>query len=188
MNELLFFPLEHTGFRGMYSGYSSSIHRNFVMDSKTKIDKNNLDNQTFELGQHNDENINLYIKPTWIEKNKQDIELMENNGTLVTKTPIEGMRLDPVPYSTEVDIVLLNEKGNSSILMEKVKVEKNKPTYINLDSQILKELRSSTERNFLIILNNREEQLFLDLKAFDLGLKPFPTTVKSVIEFYHESN
>ncbi len=188
MNELLFFPLEHTGFRGMYSGHTSSIHRNFVMDSETKIDKNNLDNQAFELAPQNYENLNLNLKPTWIEKNKQDVELMVNNGTLVTKTPIEGMKLDPVPYSTEVDIVLLDEKGDSSILMEKVKVEKNKPTYIYFDSPILKELRTSTERNFLIILNNREEQLLLDLKAFDLGLKPFPTSVKSVIEFYKESN
>lgn len=62
--------------------------------------------------------------PSWIGKNKQKLEYMINNGTLVTKTPIEGMKLEPVPYNTDVDIVKIDEKGKSSILIEQVKVKK----------------------------------------------------------------
>ncbi|MEY9975663.1 hypothetical protein [Lysinibacillus sp. RC79] len=98
------------------------------------------------------------------------------------------MKLEPVPYNTDVDIVKIDEKGKSSILIEQVNVKKNKLTYIYFDAQQLKELRTSKDKNYLLILNNREKELLSDAKAVDLGLKPFPTSFQAVIEFYKESN
>ncbi|MGE8002254.1 hypothetical protein [Lysinibacillus sp. NPDC093216] len=187
MNELLFFPLEHSGIPGLYNGEMSPIHRNFVMDGPVNVN-NNTAKHTFDLDLKDVENVNLTPYPKWIGKNKQDIEYMINEGIVITKSPIEGMKLGPVPYNTEVDIISLDERGNSSVLMEKVKVKKNEPTYIFFDSQQLKELRTSKEKNYLMILNNREEELLADIKAVELGLKPFPTSFQTVIEFYKESD
>lgn len=188
MNELIFFPLEHSGIEGLYNGQASTIQRYFVMGNDDTLINDDIYNQAFDLDSKSLENINVSPVPKWIGKNKQELEYMINDDTLVTNIPIEGMKLEPVPYNTDVDIVKIDEKGKSSILMEQVKVKKNKPTYIYFDSQQLKELRRSNNRNFLLILNNREEELLSDVKAVDLELKPFPTSSQAVIEFYKKRN
>ncbi|MGE7673435.1 hypothetical protein ACQKMV_07605 [Lysinibacillus sp. NPDC094403] len=187
MNELIFFPLEHSGIEGLYSGQASSIQRYFVTENDTIVN-NDTYNQAFDLDLKNTENINVSPIPKWIGKNKQELKYLIDDGTLVTKAPIEGMKLEPIPYNTYVDIVKIDEKGKSSILIEQVNVKKNKPTYIYFDAQQLKELRTSKVKNYLLILNNREKELLSDAKAVDLGLKPFPTSFQAVIEFYKESN
>lgn len=110
---------------------------------------------------------------------------MVEQEKIFTKNPISKLKLDAIPYDTEIDILLIDELGNVSLMFEKVKIKKNQSTLIPLDSEVLNELNI---KKYFIILNNRGKDMIFDMKALDLKLKPFTTTYQSVIEFYMESN
>lgn len=189
IDELTFFPLDHTSTIDRYNGGNLSTFRYFVLDDDIVINNDMLTTQSFKLdSEEKIDDPNFFPIPYWIGNDNKEVEYVVEQEKLLTKNPISGLKLDPVPYGTEIDVLLMDELGNLSVLLEKVKVKKNEPTFIHLNSDILNKLRKSQNKNYVILLNNRGVDILLDMKALDLGLKPFSTTYQSVIEFYKESN
>jgi hypothetical protein len=187
INELIFFPLDHTAPADRYNGGNLSLIRYFVSDDEMNIEEDMLTKQSFHFDSSLHEANSYFPNPTWISNNDQEVEFIIKGDKLLAKTPIYGLKLHSVPYTTEVDILLLDEKGNLSIVDHKIKVKKNEPTFIYLPSKTLAQLRESQDKSYLILLNNRGIDLLADIEALDLGLKPFSTTYQSVIEFYKEA-
>lgn len=185
LKELTFFPIDNSSSIDRYNGGNLSTFRYFVLDNDLEIDNKKLKNQTFKLDSKIDLNSQEFLPiPSWIGKDKHEVKYIEKDNKLLTKSPITGLKLNSVPYDTKVDVLLMDKQGNLSVVIQKVKVKKNKPTYIFLSSEVLSNLEKTSNKNYAIILNNRGEDILLDIKSLDLGRKPFSTTYQTVIEFY----
>ena len=184
INELTFFPLDHSSPIDRYNGGNLSLIRYFVLDNKININNTDLINQSFNLD-NKSEISGFFPIPSWVGNDDKEVEYVVEQEKIFTKNPISKLKLDAIPYDTEIDILLIDELGNISLMFEKVKIKKNQSTLIPLDSEVLNELNI---KKYFIILNNRGKDMLFDMKALDLKLKPFTTTYQSVIEFYMESN
>lgn len=183
MEELTFFPLDHTSSIDRYNGGNLSTFRYFVLDKDVSISQEAIKTQSFELEDLQD--INNFIPiPTWIGIDKEDIEYIIKDEVLFTKGKISGLKLEPIPYDAEVDVLLIDEFGNSSILLQDVEILKDQSTIIDLSSAVLEKMNKSPNKNYIMIFNNRGIELLADLKALNMELKPFSTSSQTVIEFY----
>lgn len=189
LDELTFFPLDHTSPIDRYNGGNLSTFRYFVLDNNDNIiNKNLLDKQTFKLSDEKEiENQSFFPIPQWIDKNGEEVKYVKKKGGLFTEAPISGVKLESVPYNSEFDVLLMDDQGNISVLFKNINIEKNKPTSIYFNSEILQKLHNSDNKQFVIMVNNRSIDILMDMKALDLELKPFSTTYQSVLEFYKEN-
>lgn len=183
MQELSFFPLEKNSDVYRYNGSILSSFRYFVQSKDININKEMLQEQAFNLKKMTSEQ-NYFPEPDWIGENKNDLEYSIKEDVPSTNEKINGLKLDIVPYNTTIDILLVDEYGNSSLIAENVKVIKNKATFINIPKGDLNKMDKKSTRQFLLIMNNREERIMADVKTVGLNKKPFPTSFQRVIEFY----
>jgi len=183
MQELSFFPLEKNSDAYRYNGSILSSYRYFVQSKDININKKILQEQAFSLEKINSEQ-NYFPEPDWIGKNKNNLVYSIKDGVPSTNEKINGLKLDIVPYNTTIDILLVDEYGNTSMIEENVKVIKNKTTFINMDKDDLNKMYKISTRQFLLIMNNREERIMADVKTVGLNKKPFPTSFQRVIEVY----
>ncbi|MDI3312328.1 MAG: hypothetical protein QJR05_13000 [Thermoanaerobacterium sp.] len=186
--EITFFPLDYTSPNDRYNGGNLSTVRYFVLDDDININKDMLAKQSFQLETEINEVQNFFPIPSWIGNDNNEVEFIVKEEKLYTKTPISGLKLEPVPYDTDIDVLLIDEQGNMSTLFQNLKISKNKPTLIHLDPETLQKVNESNKKYYFILVNNRGLDILLDMKAVDLGLKPFPTTYQSIIEFYKKSD
>lgn len=184
-NELTFFPLDLTGLADFYNGANNGISR-FYLDVNEENEENvSFEKHSFTLDQKEMENIeNIFPIPYWVDENQENIREKYIDNKVFVEKKISGLKLVAIPYETEVDIILIDEFGNTSVLKEKVKVSKNRETYIPIESDVLKEIYNNKHKQFLIILNNRGDEIITDLRAIDMDKKPFPTTYNSIIQIY----
>ncbi|WML39630.1 hypothetical protein RCG19_21040 [Neobacillus sp. OS1-2] len=183
MQELTFFPLEKNSDAYRYNGSILSSYRYFVQSKDININKEMLQEQAFSLKEMTPEQ-NYFPEPDWIGKNNKDLEYSIEEKVPLTNEKINGLKLEVVPYNTTIDILLVDEYGNCSLIAENVKVIKNKPTYINIHKDDLHKMYKKSTRKFLLIMNNREESIMADVKTIEINKKPFPTSFQRVIEIY----
>lgn len=110
------------------------------------------------------------------------------NWMAVNNKKIKGLKFDEVPYNTTIDLLLVDEFGNTNLIAKNIKVRKNEVTFYEIDQNYLSEMYKKSTRQFLLIMNNREERIIADLKTIELNKKPFPTSFQRVIEFYKSNN
>ncbi|MET1180642.1 hypothetical protein ABG775_22175 [Peribacillus simplex] len=185
MQELTFFPIDQTSTMNRYNGGSLSNYRFFVQSKNISMDKKLINDQSFTLDQKELSNQqNFYPIPTWIGSDNKESKLVDKNNKLLTEEEVEGIKLAAIPYKTKVDVLLIDEFGNTSVLAEKVDIDENKPTFVHIEPNKLKEMYEDKSRKFIFIINNREKEILADLKTLDLQKKPFSTSYQGVIEFY----
>lgn len=183
--ELTFLPLDLTTTDDFYNGASNAISR-FYLDLNEKTGKKmTFEKHSFNLNQKEMENIeNIFPIPYWIDQNQKNIKEIYKNDKIYTDNKIFGLKLVEIPYETEIDIILIDEFGNTTILEEQVKISKNNETYIPIKNDIIKEIYNNKNKQFLLLLNNRGEEIITDLIALNMNKKPFPTTYNSIIQFH----
>ncbi|MDQ0859825.1 hypothetical protein [Bacillus sp. V2I10] len=185
MQELTFFPLEKTSDVYRYNGSILSSYRFFAQSEDINLTKEMLQDQSFSLEQNKmTSEQNYFPEPDWIGENNNALDYLIKKDSPLTSDKINGLKFDAVPYNTTFDLLLVDEFGNSSLLKEDVKIKKNKTTYVALDQTDLNKMYKKSIRQFIFIMNNREEKIMADIKAVELNIKPFPTTYQRVIEFY----
>jgi len=184
MQELTFFPLEKTSDVYRYNGNVAS-YRFFVQSKDIKISKEMLEEQSFTLNSNEMTSEQKYLpEPSWTGVNNSDLEYLINDGVALTNKAIDGVKFEAVPYDTKLDILLVDEFGNSTLIEENVIIKKNQVTYIKLKKDHLENMNKKSVRQFLLFVNNREERLMADIKTVELNKKPFPTSHQSILEFY----
>jgi hypothetical protein len=185
MQELTFFPIDQTSNMNRYNGGSLSNYRFFVQSKNISMDKQLINDQSFTLDQKELSNQqNIFPIPTWIGSDNKESKLVDKNNKLMTEEEVEGIKLAAIPYKTKVDVLLIDEFGNTSVLAEKIDVHENKPTFVHIEPNKLKEMYENKSRKFIFIFNNREKEILADLKTLDIQKKPFSTSYQGVIEFY----
>lgn len=186
MQELIFLPIEKTE-ENLYGNANLSNFRFFVQNKDINIGQKLLDEQTFQLEKNMQfEDINFYPSPSWYGENKDEMIFREEDNQLYSEKPVEGLVLDAIPYSTSVDVLYIDEYGNSSLIEEDIKIKKNEKTFISIESKLLEEMYSHSGRQFFMVLNNREEKILADLRTLDKKRKPFMTSYQGVLEFYQK--
>ncbi|MDT0150337.1 MULTISPECIES: hypothetical protein [Priestia] len=185
MQELTFFPIDQTSNINRYDGGSLSNYRFFVQSKDISMDKQLLKDQSFNMNQTELSNEqNFFPIPSWVDNEKKELKLVTKDNKIFTKGRIEGLKLDKIPYNTKVNMLLVDEYGNTSLLAKSIDINKNKSTFINIDSNKSKKIYGSKNRKFVIIFNNRGEEMLADLKTLDMHRKPFSTSYQGVIEVY----
>ena len=180
-----FFPIDQTSNMNRYNGGSLSNYRFFVQSKNISMDKQLINDQSFTLDQKELSNQQNYFPiPTWIDSDNKESKLVDKNNKLMTEEEVEGIKLAAIPYKTKVDVLLIDEFGNTSVLAEKINVHENKPTFVHIEPNKLKEMYENKSRKFIFIFNNREKEILADLKTLDIKKKPFSTSYQGVIEFY----
>ena len=183
--ELIFFPFDLTASNDFYNGANSAISRFYLDVNKKSETSDSLKAHSFSLKQEEMEKIeNIFPLPYWVDSDKQDIKEVFKDDKVYTKKKVAGLKLMSVPYETKVDVLLVDGFGNVSIIDEGKEVTKNTETYIPIKNSVIEEINKNNKRQFLVILNNRGEEMLTDLKAVDQDMKPFPTTYNSIIELH----
>lgn len=182
--ELTFFPLDLTANEDFYNGANGAIARFYLAIDNIKTQKQDLKKQSFILTEEEFQQMNnIFPIPSLIDENKEEIKYDFIDNELFLNKRINGLTFAPIPYDTTLDLILMDEFGNTSVLYEKVEVLKNENTFLMFSEDILKKI-DNTNRQFILILNNRNSEMLDDLYAIDNELKPFSTTFNSIIEIY----
>lgn len=182
-DELIIFPIIHDSDFIRYDGKNFGIARMFVKNEEFSILKKDIENQAFSLPDDFDPNtINFIPSLNWIDGSFSEITYREKDNRPYTLTKIKGLQLPPLPYNTDYDFLLIDEYGNTKILKESILVEQNKIKNIIFDDELLEDIYSHNHRQFIIMLNNRGNNMIADIKALDLAQKPFITSFSGVIE------
>lgn len=175
MNELTFFPINIDETHDRYNGVNISSFRYYVQNKDIVVKNTEIERQSFKLKDDNEEN--MFPTPSWVDKNKKEIDYLSKNK-------ISGLKLEKIDYDTSVDAILLDEFGNTEILSKNIQVKKNQNTYIYINKSIIEDMYGDEHRKFIIVSNNRGNELFIDLKTLDKNMKPFSTSFQGVLEFY----
>lgn len=185
MQELSFVPIEKVPSNEKLSNETINNFRFFLQLDDVNIDNNSLEEQSFEL---NNEQIaslkNPLPSPEWYGKDKKEVTFIEEDGEFFSKQSVEGIKLNQIPYSTSVDVVLFDEYGNSSLIKENVSIKKNEESYISLNEDLINEMYDEKMRQYIMVTNNREEDILADIRALKDKQKPFPTSYQGIIELH----
>lgn len=185
MQELTFFPLDQTSEANRYEGGSLSTYRFYVQSKDVDISEELLESQSTDLTMNDiEEEANFFPVPSWLNTDKEPVEYDLVDNQLIAKESIEFLELAKIPYNTSVDILILDDFGNVNLLKDDVSISKNEKTILELSKFEIEESTQNESRKFLLITNNREEEILADLKALDLKQKPFFTSYQGLIELF----
>ncbi|MFC0562359.1 hypothetical protein [Halalkalibacter alkalisediminis] len=189
MQELTFFPLDLSSDPNRYDGGSLSTYRFFVQSKDITLTNDLIEKQSFDVNvEELPEDVDLFPIPLWLDDEGIEIQHDLLNEQLITKQPIKSIQLAATPYNTNIDLVMIDEYGNTKIIAENVSIKEKESTIFNIEQKDLVELKSKDSRQFLLVFNNREEEILADLKVLNLYKKPFFTSYQGVIEFYKYKN
>ena len=185
MNELTFFPKELSDQFDRYNGGNIGSVRYFVLNEEVFLEKKDLNKQAFEyeLSEANSE-FNFHPTNSWIGADKKLIEYEIIEDSLIPTSKITGMLLDEVPYNTEADLLLIKDSGEIVVIEKDLKIERNIPTYINFEEDILAQMNNTSQKSYIMLTVNREREIISDLKVFDMNKKPFLTSYQSILEYH----
>lgn len=184
MQELTFFPIDYSSDPIRYNGGSFSTYRFFVHSKDISISDTILKNQSFNLDLSDlNQEVNFFPVPTWLDKDKKELIYSIDNNQIVIENPISFVKLAGIPYNTEIDLLLVDEYGNTNIIKKDIFLKENEEAIISIESE-LKDISIEDRKYFLMVINNRGEEILADLKALALNKKPFFTSYQGVIEVY----
>ncbi|MGR9049750.1 hypothetical protein ACQ4XT_14095 [Halobacillus faecis] len=183
--ELSFIPLADLSDKEKIGNENVSNYRFFLQLGDVSIDNGKLEDHSFTLSEEQMSTLkDPYPSPSWSTDGGEPVKFYENNDELTTKNSIEGITLNPVPYSTSVDVVHFDEHGNSTVLKKDVVLKENESKSIPFDQATIESLYEKDRRQFIKVTNNRGKDILADLKALDHGSKPFPTSYQGIIELH----
>lgn len=185
MQELSVIPLNKTSTHHRYDGNGLGSYRFFVQNKDKEIDSHILAEQSFELNEEDLTNeIDLFPIPSWMGVESFEPKFTIQDDELLMLEKIKGLRIAPIPYNTYIDILWIDEFGNTELLANNIQVNKKQSVEINIEKKILDEMYRNKGRQFLLVVTNREEKILSDIKALAKNQKPFSTNYQGIIEFY----
>ncbi|WP_056040969.1 hypothetical protein [Paenibacillus sp. Leaf72] len=177
--ELILFPILDN-FPHQYSGLGASVIRLFVTNSK-------IDNtHTIDIQKHIEIEGGIRTIPAlrWIEQNNESIPLVTEEQRNYATNFYDKLELSPISYTTNADILYLDNKGDVEIL-DSVSLNQGEQIILNFEESKMKKFISNNGRKkFLLILNNRNEAMYYDYNAVNEGLLPHTRSFQQVIEIY----
>ncbi|MDV2684465.1 hypothetical protein RYX56_08790 [Alkalihalophilus lindianensis] len=184
MQELTFFPIDYSSYPNRYDGGNLATYRFFVHSKDLSISDAMLEGQSFDIDMQrfDEDDMNFFPIPTWLDKNEQELTYHIEDEKVFVEEEMKFVKLAAIPYNTVVDLLLVDEYGNISNIKDDINIKRNEETTIPVEE--LQDLNKEDKKYFLIIVNNRGEEILADLRALNLYKKPFFTTYQGVIEVY----
>ncbi|MFD1426985.1 hypothetical protein [Kroppenstedtia sanguinis] len=182
-NELTVFPLDQSN-HVLYDGSHLGLNRFFVQNGKVSIHRSLIEKQSFNMPQNiNDDSISLL--PILIPKgNKKAIQsqVKSKEKGCIANEKLKSIDISPVPYNTQVDVLWVDEYGNSKIIKEGVDIRENKKTSIFLPNHLIKKIYEMKQRQFILVFSNRANEMLADIKALNQQKKPYSTNYQGIVE------
>lgn len=177
-DELIIFPFVES-FSNFYSGAHSSVIRLFVGDNR---DYTFTDQEIEGMKiQKNDDN-KLIPELYWIDDDNQRVKTVINNDLPFSPKKYNKLFMTSLNNDTKVDIVYLNTLGESETLFYGYTQEKDKSTVFTIDKIKMEEYSKKNARQFLLVLNNKDDDMIKDLIAVNKGINPISTSFQRIIE------
>lgn len=176
-HELIVFPIRHDR-EGLYSGNNLTLLRAALINGNL-----DLNNQNVAIDSQKEIPSGMPI-PSLMNSQGKTVNVVINEKSTRASEKYSAIKLKEINYNTNIDIILLNESGKSELLASKVPVLANQETIINLPENLIERVQNEINRNFLLILNNREEKQVLDIIGIINKQKSYPTTFSLVIELF----
>ncbi|GEC91902.1 hypothetical protein [Brevibacillus brevis] len=182
--ELTIFPLKHEN-PDFYNGANLGLLRYLVLKNDEEIPQSMVNSQmNINSTLLNKKEISYFPVPKWYDHTNNKIKLVLNEGRLLSNTQPSMLTLAPLPYSTMVDMIIIDESGKVILANSNIQLKEAQITNITLPDKTMHMLNQNKRRNFVILLNNRSREMLADMMAIKQSGKPYPTTFQLVIEYY----
>ncbi|PWW01200.1 hypothetical protein DFQ01_11090 [Paenibacillus cellulosilyticus] len=179
-NNLLLLPIQ----KGVnYNGSYPALVRILISNTPININdnqiaqQNNIDNSLLN-------NTSYFPNPTWYDINDNLVTYKFANNRYIPNSKPYKLVLDPTPYDTKMDMIVVDDTGNVVSVTNSIEIRKNVKTKLSFKPEVVDEyVEDSSIRRFIILMNNSGTEQIADLMALVKKGKPFPTTFTNVIEF-----
>jgi hypothetical protein len=176
--DLLLIPIINDQF--LYSGEHSGVIR------LVTIENLHLNNAMINEQAITDINIESFQpRPTIQLTNKDNIvinEVIKGNEKLYLSDDWSHLLLTDIMYETSVDVLWLDETGNTKIISKELYLNKGKDTIVNIQKKDLNMIKGNPNRQFFIVVNNRNQKALADSEAFNQNKKPTLTSFQIIKE------
>ncbi|KPV56191.1 hypothetical protein QJ48_28940 [Paenibacillus sp. A3] len=180
-NELTLFPLRQDE-KDLYSGGNLGIIRMCILNDKFNftqfIKKIVIDQQSIKSS------LSFMPIPSLTDNDGDEPKLNIQDDMVKVSKPYNSITLQEISYETKLDVLVVDEGGKVEILQTGVWLLPNKKTRIPLPDKLLEQIQNDLKRHFVMLLNNRGEELLTDMKAFADEETQFPTSFSLIIELY----
>ncbi|EJL38808.1 hypothetical protein PMI08_05329 [Brevibacillus sp. CF112] len=179
--ELILFPIiDKIG--TYYSGVSAGIVRLFIAQDKE------YNFTTADIMKHKIvENKNTKYVPVleWLNSNNSKIKInMTEDGMAYTTDDYQKLEISAISYETKIDLMYINDQGETELLAENITLQPNTKKIIEFKNDKIKKLLKKNSRHFVLVLNNRNEEMLSDYLAVNSKFKNVSTNFQQVIEIY----
>ncbi|WP_429843806.1 hypothetical protein [Brevibacillus sp. FIR094] len=183
--ELTIFPLKHEN-PDFYNGANLGLLRYLVLNNVDEAIPQSMVNSQVNINSSllNKKGISYFPVPSWYDPTNNKIKLVLNEGRLLSNKQPSTLTLASLPYSTMVDMIMIDEFGKVILVNSNIQVKEDQITNITLPDKTLNMLNQGNQRKFVILLNNRSREMLADMMAIKQLGKAYPTTFQLVIEYY----
>lgn len=180
--ELIIFPIIEEA-KNIYTGASLGVLRWYIEDEITNNVDYLKDMSNHKLGLQHEEYKNVYPILSWLNDKGDKIDVNLIDSIPYTKEDYSTLSISKLSLDSVVDLIYVNNLGESELVLSGYKVNKSEITNIELENiQNEKFDKDIKSRGFYIVLNHKDEELVKDLYAVQQGLKIVSTSFQQVIE------
>ncbi len=160
------------------------VKRLVVINKEEKLTKEMIDKQSLDIDNVDDNKFKIRPVPNAIDEENVKLQLYKREKMVFTSHKMNAITLSHIPYSAFIDILWVDEFGNVKTLESKQKLMPNQENKVTFSTEMLDFFYSNNQRQFLLFLNNREQDMLADYKVVSQKLKPFSTSFSIGFEIY----
>lgn len=109
---------------------------------------------------------------------------MTEDGMAYTTDDYQKLEISAISYETKIDLMYINDQGETELLAENITLQPNTKKIIEFKNDKIKKLLKKNSRHFVLVLNNRNEEMLSDYLAVNSKFKNVSTNFQQVIEIY----
>ncbi|MDN4067520.1 hypothetical protein QYF50_06395 [Paenibacillus vini] len=183
-DELIIFPLVES-FGNFYSGAHSSVIRLFIGDNREYTFSNKeIEEKKVQKGPE----MKLIPELAWLYEDNQRVETIIKNDKFLTENKYNKLLMTSLNNDTEIDILYVNTLGESDILFKGYNPKKNNDTIFTIDKTKMEEYYNKNARQFLLVLNNKDDDMLKDIIAVNKRINSVSTSFQRIIEIIPHEN
>jgi len=121
-----------------------------------------------------------------LNKDGHEISLSFEANTIWSTEEYAALALKEISYDTKADLIWFDERGRVKLLKSNLEIKKNEAITIYFPVSTLNDFKvhQAQTRQFLLLINNRGQNVLADAEALVQGRKPVFTSFHLIIELY----
>ncbi len=177
-DELIVFPFIKSS-TSFYSGSHYSLIRLFVGDNKeyTFTEKELLSKKIVRS-----DDLKLASELLWVDNDFNEVKTLIKDNKFFAEKKYNKLLISSLTNDTNVDVIYLNTLGESEVLLSNYTLQKNKKAVITIEDEKMDKYFGIATNQFLLVLNNKDNDMLLDIMAVNEGINPVSTSFQRIIE------